>query len=81
MAAISDGEAAPQHPAERLLDEKRHAENFPVALGLLPRKLRTDLMAVYGVFRVIDDLGDWAAGDRTAQLEAFRVDLSSVWET
>ena len=81
MAAISDGEAAPQHPAERLLDEKRHAENFPVALGLLPRKLRTDLMAVYGVVRVIDDLGDCAAGDRTALLEAFRVDLASVWET
>jgi squalene synthase HpnC len=80
MAAISDGEA-PQHPPERLLDEKRHAENFPVALRLLPRKLRTDLIAVYGVVRVIDDLGDCAAGDRTALLEAFRADLASVWET
>jgi squalene synthase HpnC len=81
MAAISDGEVAPQHAAERLLDEKRHAENFPVALRLLPRKLRTDLIAVYGVVRVIDDLGDCAAGDRTALLEAFRADLASVWET
>jgi len=63
------------------LRDKRHAENFPVALCLLPRTLRTDLIAVYGVVRVIDDLGDRAPGDRTALLEAFRADLASVWET
>jgi squalene synthase HpnC len=64
-----------------VLECKRRAENFPVALRLLPRELRTDLIAVYGVVRVIDDLGDCAPGDRTALLEAFRADLASVWET
>jgi squalene synthase HpnC len=81
MAAIPDGPVAPQYPPEQVLECKRRAENFPVALRVLPRKLRTDLIAVYGVVRVIDDLGDCAPGDRTALLEAFRADLASVWET
>ncbi|MBV9061107.1 MAG: squalene synthase HpnC [Pseudonocardiales bacterium] len=81
MAAISDGPVAPQYPPEQVLEHKRRAENFPVALRLLPRTLRADLIAVYGVVRVIDDLGDCAPGDRTALLEAFRADLASVWET
>jgi squalene synthase HpnC len=85
MAAIPDGEdgaaTTSEHPPGRMLDRKRRAENFPVALRLLPRKLRADLIAVYGVARVVDDLGDEAPGDRIALLEAFRADLASVWET
>jgi squalene synthase HpnC len=62
------------------LRRKEHAENFPVALRVLPRQLRADLRAVYDVVRVIDDLGDQAAGDRTVLLEEFRVDLATVWQ-
>lgn len=43
---------------DRALRRQRRAENFPVALWLLPRGLRADLIAVYNVVRVIDDLGD-----------------------
>jgi squalene synthase HpnC len=60
---------------------RRRAENFPVALRVLPRALRADLVAVYDVARVIDDLGDEASGDRTALLQAFRADLVHVWTT
>jgi squalene synthase HpnC len=81
MAAIPDGGVAPEYPPERTLGRKRRAENFPVALRLLPRKLRADLIAVYGFARVVDDLGDEAPGDRTALLEAFHADLASVWQT
>jgi squalene synthase HpnC len=77
MAAVPDGVAVP----EQTLERKQRAENFPVALRLLPRKLRADLIAVYGFARTVDDLGDEAAGDRTALLEAFRTDLVSVWTT
>jgi squalene synthase HpnC len=63
------------------LADRRRAENFPVALRVLPRALRSDLVAVYDVARVIDDLGDEASGDRTALLQAFRVDLAQVWTT
>ncbi len=43
--------------ASAVLD-KAAAENFPVAPFFLPRAWREDLMAVYGVVRLIDDIGD-----------------------
>ncbi|MFF4597950.1 squalene synthase HpnC [Amycolatopsis sp. CA-161197] len=60
--------------------EKRHAENFPVALRVLPRRLRSDLQAVYAVARTIDDLGDEADGDRIALLKAFGDELSAAFD-
>lgn len=65
---------------ERLRALER-SENFPVALRLLPRELRADLRAIYDVVRTIDDLGDEAAGDRTAALREFAADLAAVWTT
>ncbi|MEV8609182.1 squalene synthase HpnC [Amycolatopsis sp. NPDC051373] len=62
------------------LREKRHAENFPVALRVLPRRLRSDLQAVYAVARTIDDLGDEAEGDRSALLKAFGDELSAAFD-
>jgi squalene synthase HpnC len=41
--------------------------------------LRTDLIAVYEVARVIDDLGDRGSGDRMVLLEEFGRDLATVW--
>lgn len=54
--------------------EQRRAENFPVSLRVLPRALRQDLVAVYDVVRVIDNLGDEASGDRLALLDEFAAD-------
>jgi squalene synthase HpnC len=45
------------------------SENFPVASRVLPRKLRSHLLAVYGFARLVDDIGDESAGDRLAQLD------------
>jgi squalene synthase HpnC len=61
------------------LREARRAENFPVALRVLPARYRSRLVAIYEVVRVIDDLGDDADGDRTAQLHTFAADLATVW--
>ncbi len=61
------------------LRDHQRAENFPVALRVLPRGPRTHLAAVYDVARVIDDLGDDAPGDRTALLTGFREDLLKIW--
>jgi squalene synthase HpnC len=58
---------------------KESAENFPVALRLLPANIRTDLHALYSVARTIDDLGDEAPGDRVAALTDFRADLRLIW--
>ncbi|MEU4667873.1 squalene synthase HpnC [Amycolatopsis sp. NPDC023774] len=62
------------------LREKRHAENFPVALRVLPRRLRSDLQAVYAVARTIDDLGDEAEGDRIALLNVFGDQLAAAFD-
>lgn len=63
------------------LRAREQAENFPVALRLLPRDLRRHLRAVYDVARVIDELGDEADGDRTRLLEDFDRDLVLAWQT
>lgn len=49
--------ARPGAPERDTLD-KAAAENFPVAPFFLPRAWRTDLMAVYGFARLVDDIGD-----------------------
>jgi squalene synthase HpnC len=77
MSPTSPGRHTPDTGGLR---EKQRAENFPVALRVLPRELRADLTAVYAVARTIDDLGDEAEGDRTAQLKAFGEELASAWD-
>jgi squalene synthase HpnC len=49
---------------------KAAAENFPVALRLLPRRHRDHLMAVYTFARTVDDIGDEAPPDQRLQLLA-----------
>ncbi|MBK3574985.1 squalene synthase HpnC [Streptomyces sp. MBT65] len=51
------GSAGTGDPERGTLD-KAAAENFPVAPFFLPRAWRTDLMAVYGFARLVDDIGD-----------------------
>ncbi|MDX6228913.1 MAG: hypothetical protein QOI76_2303 [Frankiales bacterium] len=63
------------------LRDLERAENFPVALRILPRAVRSRLATVYDVARVIDDLGDRAESDREELLLQFRRDLAEVWGT
>ncbi|MGH3852225.1 MAG: squalene synthase HpnC [Pseudonocardiaceae bacterium] len=62
MAAIRDLGVGTR---DRALRRQRRGENFPVALWLLPRRLRADLVTVYEVARVLDDLGDHAPENQT----------------
>ncbi|CAL9384544.1 squalene synthase HpnC [Streptomyces sp. enrichment culture] len=55
MTAAGTGHAV--DPAHGTL-AKAADENFPVAPFFLPRAWRTDLMAVYGFARLVDDIGD-----------------------
>ncbi|WP_436851039.1 squalene synthase HpnC [Streptomyces hokutonensis] len=56
-AVTGSGTAATGDPERGTLD-KAAGENFPVAPFFLPRAWRTDLMAVYGFARLVDDIGD-----------------------
>jgi squalene synthase HpnC len=66
-------------PTVTYLRERRRSENFPVALRVLPLRLRVHLGRLYDVARVIDDAGDRASGDRTEVLLALRADLDTIW--
>lgn len=46
------------------------AENFPVALRILPRAVRTELRHIYSYARFVDDVGDEAPGRRVPLLDA-----------
>jgi squalene synthase HpnC len=63
---------------ESILDQAR-AENFPVALRVLPREVRRHLLAIYGFARLADELGDEAPGDRLAQLDWLEADLDRAY--
>ncbi len=57
-------------------------ENFPVALRLLPKQRRDELLAVYDAVRTIDEVGDDPGCDpaeRAADLDALEADLCRVW--
>ncbi|WP_375490860.1 squalene/phytoene synthase family protein [uncultured Jatrophihabitans sp.] len=54
-----------------------HAENFPVALRVLPRRARRQLVRVYAFARFVDDVGDEAEGDRAALLGIVRTELDA----
>jgi squalene synthase HpnC len=62
-------------PAPADLVAKSGEENFPVASRLLPRRVREQLLAVYGFARLVDDLGDEWVGDRLDALEWLETEL------
>jgi squalene synthase HpnC len=79
-----DGSTATHDGTATLVAARRRerAENFPVALRLLPAAPRRHLHAVYAVARVIDDNGDdprRTPGERAAALDALAADLDSLW--
>jgi squalene synthase HpnC len=65
---------APELAAERI-DARAAGENFPVVSFLAPRWARPHLRAIYGFARLVDNLGDEAAGDRGALLDELEREL------
>ena len=65
---------APELAAARI-DARASGENFPVVSVLAPRLARRHLRAVYGFARLVDNLGDEAAGDRDALLDELEREL------
>lgn len=56
------------------------AENFPVALRVLPKRPRAHLARVYAYARFVDDVGDRAPGDRVALLDRVEQDVRALPE-
>ncbi|WKX74507.1 squalene synthase HpnC [Streptomyces sp. XD-27] len=60
-----------------MLDKAAH-ENFPVAPFFVPRAWRTDLMAVYGYARLVDDIGDGDLAPGGADAELLGLDRAAA---
>ena len=75
--------ASGRRPAARdlpgVVAARARTENFPVASLLFPRALRPHLRAVYGFARLVDILGDEAAGDRLALLDELERELDACY--
>jgi len=67
-------------PSQQAVMAQAGGENFPVASYLLGRRQRAHLLAIYGFARLVDDLGDEAAGDRLALLDQIEHDLDAIYE-
>ncbi len=66
-------------PPGAVIASKAAAENFPVALRMLPRRHRRHLMAVYAYARTVDDIGDEGAPEqRLALLADLEQDLERL---
>jgi squalene synthase HpnC len=66
--------------SQDVLAHKAAAENFPVAMRLLPQRYRTRLKAVYNFARTVDDIGDEAPpGQRLGLLDALDEDITRLY--
>jgi squalene synthase HpnC len=59
--------------------DRAAGENFPVASRLVPKRVRTHLLAIYGFARLADDIGDESAGDRLPQLDWLESELDRAF--
>jgi squalene synthase HpnC len=75
---------AARSQAATIMDQagaKASAENFPVALALLPGRYRRHLAAIYGFARSADDMGDQAPPpQRLALLDELEADLLRLYQ-
>lgn len=55
---LTDGARAQGELDAARVMSRAAGENFPVALSLLPRSIRSQLLAIYGYARFIDEIGD-----------------------
>ncbi len=67
-------------PSPGAVMARADSENFTVASRVLPRRVRSHLLAIYGFARLVDELGDSAPGDRLAALDWLEEDLDRAFD-
>lgn len=65
-------------PGQATIMSQARDENFPVASRLLGARQRDQLLAIYGVARLIDDVGDDVQGDRGKLLDWLDAELDRL---
>ena len=74
------GDAPVGAPTAAAVMARAQGENFPVASRVLPRRVRSHLLAVYGFARLVDELGDSAPCDRLVALDWLEADLDRAFQ-
>jgi squalene synthase HpnC len=83
--AVDERTAATSHrpaaalPSREQVMGKHQNENFTVASAVLGHRRRMHLLAIYGFARLVDDVGDEAAGDRGALLDEVEAQLDDIY--
>jgi squalene synthase HpnC len=80
VSTVPQALTADDLPRSEQLLRQAGSENFTVANRLLGAEACAHLMAIYGYARLVDDVGDEAAGDREALLDVVEDELSVVFE-
>ena len=78
-AMAATGLDAPELGIEAI-NARASGENFPVVSLLAPRDARPHLRAIYSFARLVDTLGDEAAGDRLALLDELEAELDASYD-
>jgi squalene synthase HpnC len=78
MTAVTGPSVAALPTRDQVLSQARD-ENFTVANVILGRRRVRHLTAIYGFARLVDDVGDEAAGDRSALLDLVELELRRVF--
>jgi squalene synthase HpnC len=68
-----------QLPATDAVLDQAADENFTVASLIVGRRQREHLKAIYGFARLVDDVGDEAAGDRNRMLDGIDAELDQIF--
>jgi squalene synthase HpnC len=66
-------------PTANAVMARAATENFAVSNWVLPRRVRSHLLAVYGFARLVDELGDSVSGDRLAALDWLERELDRAY--
>ncbi|MEA2315173.1 MAG: hypothetical protein QOI03_1865 [Solirubrobacteraceae bacterium] len=59
---------------------RAQSENFPVASRVLPRRVRSHLLAIYGFARLVDELGDSGSAEPLAALDWLEAELDRAFD-
>jgi len=79
IGAEPTGRGSAAIPTAAAVMARAGGENFPVAGRLLGAAARSDLQAIYGFARLVDEVGDALAGDRLAALDWLEDELDRAF--
>jgi squalene synthase HpnC len=80
-ATVEPLSPADELPTPREVLAQAGSENFPVTMRALGPRTSRQLMSIYGFARMVDDVGDEAAGDRSVLLDEIDREIEAIFSS